>query len=77
MRAFMRWPIIVAANPDVVIPLVLVVAVNPHVSTLGRWTGVLINRSRWPNADHNLRHGGHRAKGESEQNCQCNLLHHE
>jgi hypothetical protein len=61
-RAFMRGTIIVAADPDVVIALVLVIARNPNISALGRRTGILINGSRWPNANHNLRHGGHRTQ---------------
>jgi hypothetical protein len=66
----MRRTIVVAADPDVVIALVLVIAINPDISALGRWSGILINGSRWPNANHNLRHGGHRTQSESEQNCQ-------
>jgi hypothetical protein len=73
----MRRTIVVAGDPYVVVTLVLVIARNPHKSAFRRRSGILINRSRWPYANHNLRYGTHRTKGESEQNCQCNLLPHQ
>jgi len=69
MRAFMRGTIVVAANPDVVVALVSVIAINPYISTFRRRSRMLINRSRWSNANYNLRYGGHRTQSKSEQNC--------
>ena len=53
---FVRRTIIVSGNPNVVVTLVLVIARDPHKSALGGRTGILINGSRWPDANHNLGH---------------------
>jgi hypothetical protein len=73
----MRRAIVMARDPYIMVTLVLVIARDPHKSAFRRRPGMFINGSRWPNANHNLRYGTHRTKGESEQNCQCNLLPHE
>jgi hypothetical protein len=65
------------ADPDVVVALVFVIARYPHKSAFWRRSGMFINGSRWPNANHYLRHGSHRTKSESEQNCKRNLFPHE
>ena len=53
---FMGRTIIVSGNPNIVVALILVIARDPHKSALGRRTGILINGSRWPDANHNLGH---------------------
>jgi hypothetical protein len=50
----MRRTIVVSGNPNIVVALVLVIASDPHKSALGRRAGILINGSRWPDANHKL-----------------------
>jgi hypothetical protein len=52
----MRRTIIVAADPYIMVALVLVIARNTHISAFGRRPWILIDGSRWTDANHNLRH---------------------
>ena len=73
----MGWTIPAARGPDVLAAFVAVVAVNPHVTTIGRGTTAFNDGRRRPDANRNLRKRSRRGESESEQQCQCNLFHDE
>jgi hypothetical protein len=53
--ALMGWTFPAARGPDVTAALPAVIAVDPHVTTLG-WPAALFMHGRWrANADYNLR----------------------
>jgi hypothetical protein len=66
-----------AGGPDVVVAFPAVVPGDPHVASVRRRTPALVNRSRRPDANHNLRERSRRQQCKSKQYCQCNLLHNE
>jgi hypothetical protein len=58
--AGMRWTLVVAGSPYVCAAFVTVIAILPHISLARRRTAPLVNGSRWPDADNNLRQRSHR-----------------
>ena len=56
-----------AGNPDVVVAIPAVIAVDPHETTLRRPAALFNDRGRGANADHYLRKRCRRQQCESEQ----------
>lgn len=56
---------------------VAVVAVNPHVTTIGGPAAFFMDGRRRSDANHNLRKRSRRGESDSKQQCQCNFFHDE
>ena len=67
----------VAASPDVSSSNPAVIAANPHIAAMRRWSIPLHNRRRWSHAHKYARprHGGLRQHEKSEQDCKDRFLH--
>jgi len=79
MRVRMRRTLPVAVNPNIMIAVPAMVAVNPNKTGLRRHAALFNNGSRWTYANRNLRLGSHRnhshSQGQCEQYCEYNFLH--
>jgi hypothetical protein len=64
--SLMGWTLPAAGNPDIVVALPAVIAIDPHKTTLRRPAALFVHGRRWANADHYLRKRCRREQCESE-----------
>ena len=64
-----------AGGPDVVVALPAMIAVDPHIASIRRRATPLNNRSRRPDANHDLRERGRSGERKCKQQRECKFLH--